>query len=179
MPPEPVLHLEGFAPVKRFGVSFQAGAKIFGVDIFRPTVSQFCVNGATRESQPRLIEICAKLVRTRHPDHHGSGVRYQPETLFTLAQGSLCLLAKSDVPDDYGKHFPPVGFCVRNRRFDGEFLSRYSQTTQRFQITHCLGTASFTEMKGLCTPCVPEPLRDEPMNQSPDRIAGPTCEHFF
>src|SRR4029077_7483924 len=178
MPPEPILHLEGFALVKRFGVSFQAGAQIFGVDIFHPTISQFCMNGATREFQPRLIEIHAKLVRTSHPDQHRSGVCYQPETLFTLAQSSLCLLAESDVPDDDGKQFLSASFCLRNRGFNGKFLTSCAEAAQGAPGSTIRNT-SLRKMSDIhCMPRT-EAFRDEAADVSADRVASLTGEHLF
>src|SRR5215467_1147300 len=91
----------------------------------------------------------------------------------------LCLFAFCHIPNDYGKHFPSVGFCMRNGSLDGEFLACCPQTTQGLQIANCLLRPSFTQMTGLGIPCGSEPLRDEAMNQSPDRVARPACEHFF
>src|SRR4051812_3029968 len=74
MPSQAILHFETFATIKRLCVGFKASLNVILVDTFRPSVSDFLCASPTCEIQPRLIEVCAKFVRIRHPNHYGSRI---------------------------------------------------------------------------------------------------------
>src|SRR5437899_2863435 len=56
------------------------------MDPFRPTISHLRIERPPGKFEPGPIEVCAKLVDARHPDHHGSRVCDKAETFLTLAQ---------------------------------------------------------------------------------------------
>src|ERR1700757_3863183 len=64
---------------------------------FQPAISLLSFQRPTRELQPGLIEVVAKLVSTRHPDHHWSCIGNQAEALFALTNRVLGLTALCDV----------------------------------------------------------------------------------
>src|SRR5262249_55596967 len=110
MSTQPILQLEGFAAVKGMVIGFQTGAQVFGVDIFSPAVSELRWKGTTCELQPGLIEVGAQPVRTRHPNHHGHRVGYQPETSFAFPQFLQDFLALRNIHLDRSNiRYVPVG----------------------------------------------------------------------
>src|SRR5882762_513128 len=53
----------------------------------QPAVAKLGFKWATRKLEPGLIEVVAKLVGTRHPDHYGGSVCDQAEALLALVDG--------------------------------------------------------------------------------------------
>src|SRR5690348_11200612 len=84
--PQPVLHFEGAAGIKVADIDLQAAVKVVGVDVFGPAIARFLLQSAPDEIQPNLVEVEAKLVGARHPDHDGRGLGDHAETLLALPQ---------------------------------------------------------------------------------------------
>src|SRR5579872_60449 len=81
-----VLHLEGFACVEAAYINLQTAVEIFGVHIFGPTVPIFLFEGTPDKVQPTFVEVVAKLVRPRHPDHDRRSISDRFIKLLVLSQ---------------------------------------------------------------------------------------------
>ncbi len=51
-------------------IGIKALLEVFRMHHLRPAVAKLCLYGATREIEPRLIDVVTQLVSTRHPDHY-------------------------------------------------------------------------------------------------------------
>ena len=86
VPPEAILHPECLSAIKGLNVRTQASLQILGIDPpLRPAVAKLLFERSAGEIQPRLVEVGAKLVNPRHPDHDRSTIGHQPKACLTLA----------------------------------------------------------------------------------------------
>ena len=85
-PPKAVFHLEFPQRLIRQQVGAHAGFEIIGMDVFRPSVSQFLLQRAPGEIEPRLVEGNAQAVRAGLPKQHGRGVSRAAEAPFAFLQ---------------------------------------------------------------------------------------------
>ena len=92
-PPHAVFHSKCPPGVKGTIIGIHTLLQIIGVDTFAPSVSEFLLQGAAREVEPWLVEVRAKFVVTRHPDHDGGLIGHEPEATFALTESHFRALA--------------------------------------------------------------------------------------
>jgi hypothetical protein len=63
------------------------------VNTFRPPITQYAIQRSPSKSKLGLIEIGAKLVDTRHPDHHWNRICNGAEEFLSLARRAFFLSA--------------------------------------------------------------------------------------
>src|ERR1035437_4915001 len=79
-----VVHAETLAAVEGTGIDLDAALQVLRMHALGPPVSEFPIEGATREIQPRLVEVVAFLVGFGGPDQSLAGVRQGTVLQFAL-----------------------------------------------------------------------------------------------
>src|SRR5436189_4062792 len=92
-----ILHCERLSFVESSLVNRQAVREVLRVNAFGPAVTQFLIQSAASEFQPALIKEIAELVRTRHPDHDGRGIRHRAKAHLAFKQRLFRQLAFRDI----------------------------------------------------------------------------------
>src|SRR5690242_14029656 len=85
------------------------------MDVFGPAIPHFLFESASHKVEPALVEVVAKLVCSRHPNHDGRSVRNHPKLLFALSQRHLSVLTFSDVAGDGELHERFIWILERSR----------------------------------------------------------------
>jgi hypothetical protein len=82
--PQSVLHLKGTTSIEVGDEDLQASVEVIRVNVLCPAITRFLFQSAPDEIQPTFIEVIAKLVRARHPDHDWRSIRNHAKTLFHI-----------------------------------------------------------------------------------------------
>lgn len=97
---QPVLHVK--LPLRFEGgrVSLQTPGEILCMHALAPAVAELLFQTPPREIEPRIVEIVAQLVSSRHPDQNGRRICDCAETLLRLHLRLFGMLAAGDVVAD-------------------------------------------------------------------------------
>src|SRR5215469_15663943 len=171
----PILHLEGPAPIKSFHVSGQAGFRILRVNTFCPAASQFCFKRAAGELQPGLIDVIAQLVGAGHPDHHWSRVGNQAKALFALPHGILGTLGIGYI----GHQGKPARLTIYNDHLGGSQTCPHLTilpAKENLVVSYSTICSKLFDKGGSLIHIHPE--FDLQRRQADDLISRPTCVAF-
>src|SRR5262249_47994790 len=157
-----------------------ASLQVLRVDSFRPAIAQFLLSGSSSEIQPGLIEICAELVGSRHPNQHRRCVCDQSETLLAFPYRVFSLVTLGSVSNKKGEEVPAPRFNLRDGRFYREFFASGTQSPQCTQVAQStIRDSAFARAADTGAVFSAEAFRNETLNGIPHYFICRAAEHVL